>query len=606
MILQSLQQCYQLMAADEQFEVAPLGQSMVEIWFEIELRPDGQIAAVYDLRNGKKGKRILVPEQKGRSGKNPPAYVFCDKSKYFFGKEFNKGQWVETPSSLENAIAQHQALLSDLADEGAQAMLHFLTLAQAGELQLDKVPEDVFASGRNLAFRLSGDRLYLHERPLIAQRLKERLASADDGEAVRGTCLLSGAENVPIARTHTLIKGVRGSNTTGATIAGFNFKAVESYGKSQSYNSPVSEQAMFEYTTALNMLLRSPKNRLFIGDATCVFWNEREIGGQIDDTLRAYLAGFEEDEDESGAVLDQESAGRTANVLKRSQQGLYVDEAFLAAHTETKVYILGLAPNVARLSIRFWYTDTFGHFVRHLEAHQKDMALVAPFAKMLPPSLSDILKASAALGKVDNVPNTLENSLFTAVMENGPYPQGLYQAMLSRLRAECGRPLEEDKDAWKNNRTLYIRAAMLKAYLNRKSRILGDHKEEITVSLNEESQSIGYQLGRAFAVLEAIQKDANGAANIREKYFQSASATPAAVFGRLLGLAQHHLAKSGDTYRKDKLLEGILNRIDELPKTLDMEEQGRFILGYYHQRKALFPSSKDKAERKDEDHDSNR
>ena len=146
MILQSLQQCYQLMAADEQFEVAPLGQSMVEIWFEIELRPDGQIAAVYDLRNGKKGKRILVPEQKGRSGKNPPAYVFCDKSKYFFGKELNKGQWVETPSSLENAAAQHQALLSDLADEGAQAMLHFLTLAQAGELQLDKVPEDVFAS----------------------------------------------------------------------------------------------------------------------------------------------------------------------------------------------------------------------------------------------------------------------------------------------------------------------------------------------------------------------------------------------------------------------------------------------------------------------------
>ena len=605
MILQSLQRCYRLMAADAQFEVAPLGQSMVEIWFEIELRPDGQIAAVYDLRDGKKGKRILVPEQKGRSGKNPPAYVFCDKSKYFFGRELGKGQWVETPGSLENAVAQHQALLADLADEGAQAMLHFLALAQAGELLLDKVPEDVFASGRNLVFRLSGDQRYLHERPMITQRLQERQVSADAGETVRGTCLLSGAKNLPIARTHTLIKGVRGSNTTGATIAGFNFKAVESYGKSQSYNSPVSEQAMFEYTTALNMLLKSPKNRLFIGDTTCVFWNEQEIGGQIDDTMRALLAGLEEEE-EAGAALDQKSAGRTANILKRSQQGLYVDETFLQAHNETKVYILGLAPNVARLSVRFWYSDTYGQFVRHLEAHQRDLALVAPFAKMLPPSINDILKAAAALGKLENVPNTLENGLFTAVMENGPYPQGLYQAMLSRLRAECGRPLEEDKDAWKNNRTLYIRAAMLKAHLNRKSRILGDHKEEITVSLNEESQSIGYQLGRAFAVLEAIQKDANGAANIREKYFQSASATPAAVFGRLLGLAQHHLAKSGDKYSNDKLLERILNRIDELPKTLDMEEQGRFILGYYHQRKALFPSSKDKAERKDEDHDSNR
>ena len=177
--------------------------------------------------------------------------------------------------------------------------------------------------------------------------------------------------------------------------------------------------------------------------------------------------------------------------------------------------------------------------------------------------------------------------------------------MLSRLRAECGRPLEEDKDAWKNNRTLYIRAAMIKAYLNRKSRILGDDKEEIDVSLNEESQSIGYQLGRAFAVLERIQNDANGTSNIREKYFQSASATPAAVFGRLLGLAQHHLAKSGDTYHRDKVLENILNRVDELPKTLDMEEQGRFILGYYHQRQDLFTSKKDKEERKDEDNDSN-
>ena len=606
MILQSLQQCYRLMAADPQFAVAPLGQSMVEIWFEVELAPTGQIAAVYDLREGKKGKRILVPEQKGRSGKNPPAYLFCDKSKYFFGRELDKGKWVEQPASLASSLSQHQALLADLADEGAQALLRFLLLAQSGELSLEKVPEDVFASGRNLAFRLQGDAVYLHERPLVAQRLAARQDMTADDETMLGTCLLSGAENVPIARTHTMIKGVRGSNTTGATLAGFNFKSVESYGKSQSYNSPVSEQAMFEYTTALNMLLKSPKNRLFIGDTTCVFWNEQEISGPIDETLLAMLSGGGEETSSAQTQLDQQANARTANILKRGRLGLSVAEEFLAEHADTTVYILGLAPNVARLAVRFWYVDTYGHFVGHLEAHQRDMALVTPFEKMPPPSLNDLLKAAAALGKLDNVPNTLENGLFTAVMENGPYPQGLYQTMLSRLRAECGKPLEDHQDAWKNNRTLYIRAAMIKAYLNRKSRILGDHKEEITVSLNEESQSVGYQLGRAFAVLEAIQKDANGAANIREKYFQSASATPAAVFGRLLGLAQHHLAKSGDTYHKDKLLEKILNNIDELPKTLDMEEQGRFILGYYHQRQDLFTSKQNKEERKDEDNDSNR
>lgn len=605
MILQSLQQCYHLMAADPQFAVAPLGQSMVEIWFEVELEPTGEIAAVYDLRDGKKGKRILVPEQKGRSGKNPPAYLFCDKSKYFFGRELDKGNWVEQPAGVASSLSQHQALLADLADEGAKALLRFLELAQSGELALEKVPEDVFSSGRNLAFRLRGDQVYLHERPLVAERLAAKQQAAVDDDTMLGTCLLSGEENVPIARTHTMIKGVRGSNTTGATLAGFNFKSVESYGKSQSYNSPVSEKAMFEYTTALNMLLKSPKNRLFIGDTTCVFWNEHEISGPIDETLLALLSGGGEEEAPTETELHPEASARTANILKRSRLGLSVAEEFLQEHAETTVYILGLAPNVARLAVRFWYVDTYGHFVRHLEAHQRDMALVTPFANMQPPSLNDLLKAAAALGKLDNVPNTLENGLFTAVMENGPYPQGLYQTMLSRLRAECGRPLEEDKDAWKNNRTLYIRAAMIKAYLNRKSRILQDDKEEIDVSLNEESQSIGYQLGRAFAVLERIQNDANGTSNIREKYFQSASATPAAVFGRLLGLAQHHLAKSGDTYHRDKILENILNRVDELPKTLDLEEQGRFILGYYHQRQDLFTAKKDKEERKDEENDSN-
>lgn len=597
MIFQALQQCYQLMASDTHYDIAPHGQSAVEIAFEIELDEYGEVKGAYDLRQEQKGKKILVPYQKDRSGKNPQPYMFCDKSKYFFGWEIDEktNNWIETKANLQNCCELHRELLLELDDAGALAMLRFLEKQpQCSERWEKSLPTAVFG-GKNLAFRLQGDSGYIHERPLVSARLEQWKNAQSTQESSMGMCLITGKFPIPLAITHQKIKGVLGSQGAGATLAGFNFPAVESYGKRQSLNSPVSQQAMFEYTTALNTLLASKENRLYIGDMTCVFWSEAEVRGEVTGSLFTLLGGVLEEKPQ----IDTDGSKTVAQVLRQVERGKVIDEAFIQAHETEKIYILGLSPNNARLAVRFWYQDTYGHLVTQLTQHFKDLSLIPPFETMPPPAIRDILQAAAAMNKKENVIDSMEGALLNAILMGTAYPQGFYNAMLSRIRAECGKALNDDKDAYKNNRIFYTQVAFIKAHLNRCRRLSGSNREEISMALKEEQGSLGYQLGRLFAVLERIQQEANGATTIRERFFQSASATPASVYPRLINLAQHHLAKTNNGYY-DKLLSGIISQIDEFPKVQDTQEQGEFILGYYHQRQALYTSSKDIATRKDD------
>lgn len=603
MILQALYECYDRMAEDARFEIARPGYSSQNVSFAIIIGETGRCQAVLDLRDGKRGRQLVVPLQKGRSGKNPPPYFLCENSKYICGAVYDKrGDALEAcERNLAAAAALHEAVLAAVDDAGARAVLHFFARRMAGEaLELERTHD--FYSGGFAAFRLEDDAAYLHDRPQVRAAWERWLAAqtATGDDVVRGQCLLTGEEEAPLARTHTLTKGVLNGKATGGSLVGFNFPSVESYGKRQSYNAPVSETAMFRYTTALNALLARTENRLILGDMTCVFWTEKEVCGNTVESFKNSFSGEDVEPEVQTAFGGSEDTKRIARILLRAICGHALSEAQLKIEEGTTAYILGLAPNAARLVVRFWYKDTFGHFTAHLAAHFADMEIVRSEKAKPFVALRDILNSMAVAGKSDNVPKSMERAILEAVTTGREYPQGLLANLLIRIRAEAGEDFAV-------NRT---RAGLIKAFLKRRYRKQQNGKEgEITVALNETTTSVPYILGRLFAVLERLQRGA-GSENLREKYFAAASTTPQVVFTSILKLAQSHLSKlKKDTKKKgfaintDKLCCELINKLDAtgIPATLEMEDQGLFILGYYHQRQYFFLHAKTEKETDTED-----
>ena len=392
-------------------------------------------------------------------------------------------------------------------------------------------------------------------------------------EALEGLCLISG-DTAPIARLHPAIKGVFGGQSSGGSIISFNKEAFASFGKEQGANAPVSEQSAFAYTTALNYLLRRENNHcLTIGDASTVFWAEADDNATAQAAEGFFAQVFTPPDDE------QESA-KVFNVLEQIGKGRPLQEIAPELSANTRFYILGLAPNAARISVRFWLDTTFGQLAENLAQHWQDLAL-EPCAWKTPPSIWRLLLQTAVLGKSENISPVLAGEMTRAVICGTPYPLSLLSQLITRIRA--------DGDV--NG----LRMAMMKAVLERRFR-KGFIEEGVPMSLNNESPNRAYLLGRLFAVLERIQYQALGELNagIADRYYGSASAVPFSVFPRLLSGAKHHLSrlrkdKAGMAVNLDKDLGEIIAKLPEtFPRHLSIDEQGRFAIGYYHQKQSYF------------------
>ena len=388
-----------------------------------------------------------------------------------------------------------------------------------------------------------------------------------------GICLVSGEEH-PIARTHLLpIKGVQGGQSSGCSIVSFNNNAFTSFNKEQGANSPISEYSSFNYTTTLNYLLRRENNHSFtIGDASTVFWAE----APDDSSAEAEEAFFFD----MMTVTDGEENQKVFDILQQIAKGRPLKEIAPNLHADTRFYILGLAPNASRISIRFWLNTTFGQLAQNLAAHWQDLA-IEPCPWQTPPSIWRLLIQTAPLGKTENISPVLAGEMTRAVINGTPYPMSLLSQLLARIRA--------DGDA--NG----LRIAMIKAILARKFR-KGLIKEGVPMSLDKESTNRAYLLGRMFAVLERIQYQALGDINasIADRYYGSASAVPFSVFPRLLVGARHHLSrlrkdKPGLAVNLDKDLGEIIAALPEhYPRHFSIDEQGRFSIGYYQQKQSYF------------------
>jgi CRISPR-associated protein Csd1 len=594
MIIQALDRYYEHLTADDDSDVAPPGYSRAPVSYALNLSEYGNLLDIIDLREegGKKPRSMIVPEQAKRSGVNVTPNFLCDNCGYVLGIG-TEGKPERLSKKFSSFVAFHEEILGGINDIGGQALLAFLQTwdpeSAFEDPSVSAKKEDLLRGG-NIVFMLHGDTCFLHERTAI--RVAWARYRNSSSSAVIGQCLVTG-NIAPLARIHPAIKGVTGSKSTGGSLVSFNLNAFESYGKEQSFNAPVSEEAAFAYTTAVNYLLADKRHRIRIGDATAIFWAERT--GPEEDLLAELLdpswdAEKEDKKDEDRLVRDPQTVRLVREVLSRIRDQRHVPtDALEGVDLGVRLFILGMSPNAARLAIRFWMVDTFGGLVEKISQHYVHMTISRQYSNnpdYIP--LWRILKATAPQGDLKHVSPLLAGAIARSILLGLPYPHVLYTAILGRLRA--GEEID------------YVRAATIKACMIR-NRLHGDpitKKVVESVSLDEESTSTAYRLGRLFALMEKAQQDAspNINATIRDRYFGAASATPRTVFPQLLRLSQHHISKSEYGSLVDRKIQDVVNGLNAFPARLSLEDQGLFVLGYYHQRNALYQKS-DKKEGKE-------
>ncbi|ATG47904.1 type I-C CRISPR-associated protein Cas8c/Csd1 [Celeribacter ethanolicus] len=581
-ILSALAALYERM--EEAGEAPAPGYSTEKIGAELVIDAEGQLIAWHSLMT-QDGKRMVpenlsVPAAIKRSSGIAPNFLW-DKTSYVLGvtalKDEKKKPLADAEGRLQpcqerrtadehaHFVALHRERLGGAEDPGLLALLIFLDHWNWEDFSGRGLPSEML--DQNVVFSFEARGQYLHRRAAA------RALIACAPEAKGPLCLVTGAQAAP-ARLHPSIKGVMGSQSSGASLVSFNASAFESFGHKQGDNAPVSEHAAFAYGTALNALLarsgKAGRRTLRIGETTAVFWAETDRR-ETDEAAEMAFADFFDPPDTEAMSEDEKTAHRKLQItMEALARGSAPDDPRFAP--STRVYVLGLAPNAARLSVRFWLPGTLGDFARHVERFREDLRIEpAPWRR--PPAVWALLYETALQHKAENIPPRLGGDLMRAVLMGTPYPRTLLSAVIGRIRA----------DGVING----ARAAICKAVLTR------NLKEEFPVSLDPDNPSPAYRLGRLFAVLESIQQAALPGLNatIRDRYFAAASATPARVFPLLTKTATHHLAnlrksdKGGLAYWFDEQIGEIWSGLDpNLPGSLTLEDQGRFVAGYYHQK----------------------
>ncbi|KPN73635.1 type I-C CRISPR-associated protein Cas8c/Csd1 [Neisseria sp. 74A18] len=587
MMLHALTRYYQRKAVSEG-GVAPEGFEKKEIPFVIVLDRHGRFIQLEDTREarGKKkvGRAYLVPKASARSGSKSyeTSNVLWDHYGYVLAAAREVDGIAKKMPDAAEAEAEKNRILADnqhasfvakvdelkeaLPDDfGIAAVATFLasTEEKTKVFQSENWAECLKIKGCNLSFRLVDE-----VSALVCQSkaLQNYLATEKEGEESdqqEGICLVTG-QKAPIARLHSSIKGV---NAKPSPFASVNLAAFESYGKAQGFIFPVGEQAMFEYTTALNMLLASD-NRFRIGDVTAVCWSEKPT--LLESRVALMINGGGKDNPD--AHIDE-----VKSLYKSLHNGKYTEP-----NAKDKFYLLGLSPNAARIVVRFWHETTVAALSENIVRWYDDLQMVRG-EKSLYPEFMPLMRLLCNLvleGKAENLPPDLIAQVTQSALSNRPLPVSLLQIALRRNKAE--------------QKVTYGRASLIKAYLNRAVRA-GSLKnmKELTMSLDRERGDIGYVLGRLFAVLEKAQGEANPNLNatIGDRYFGSASSTPVAVFGTLMRLVPHHLSKLEHEGRAVQLkweIRQILDQCQHFPSHLNLEQQGLFAIGYYHETQFLF------------------
>ena len=599
MIINALNRYYEILSNDEKSGIPLAGYSNSKVGFALVISVEGELVDVINLKvQGDKGKKLFyrnltVPLQKDH-GVKVEANFMCDNSTYILGID-KKDNPKRAKEAFEASQELHKKLLENATGIHAKAIVSFFNNWKSEKSKENIVLKDylneIFEGG-SLVFRLDGEQGYIHENQEIKKLWEEYIS--DDEDCVWGQCLVTGY-NSPIARLHAFVKNVKGTKSNSGSLVSFNDPAYLSYGKEQSFNSPISKRAVFAYTTTLNHMLSNPKQKVQIGDATTVFWAESPEDIYVDLAAELFNPIYIQDgkENKNSYRRDLQIEELVKDVLVKAKSGAKINEINEKINSKTKFYVLGLSPNASRISIRFFQTDNFGGFIEKTLQHYKDMDIIKEF-KNQPDNIPiwKILAETVSPKSNDKEAKpVLAGAIMHSIISASTYPTSLYNAILLRIKSDVD---DKERNIYRIN---YVRVAIIKAYLLRKSRVQNNIRlqEVLSVGLNEHATNTEYLLGRLFAVLEKAQQDANPDLNstIKDRYFASACATPGVVFPILMRLVQHHISKSGYGKSTEKRIGEIMNEIKMFPSHLSLDEQGTFVLGYYHQRVKLW-EKKDK------------
>lgn len=572
MILKALYDYYQRCES-----LPALGMEFKEIGFIIVIDNNGSFLRFEDRRIDKKSaQQFLVKKSVGRSSA-PVANYLYDNSQYVFGYS-TKGDM----NSMRKYYDTFRAKIKEIYElypenKTIKAIYAFyqkepsdIVEAMQNDPLWNEIIKNLNKKYSTFSFLIDGD------TEIVASK-KELINSRENDKETAGTlCLITGNRNSKAVEVTTATM-IQGSQATAKLVAFQVNSGYDSYGKSKGYNAPISEEAEFAYTTALNHLLRSNShNKFIIGKEsytrTFLFWasSNSEASKATEENLFALFGRSETEDDDPNKRIE---------LVKNVFMSIYNGK--LSANKDDKFFILGLAPNAARIAVIYWNEIPLREFAKVISQHFEDMAIIDTRKEKKPYiGLHSILGSVTLGGKSSDATPNLPDAVVKSIFQGLPYPASLFQSCIRRIRAEQSINI--------------VRAAIIKAYLNR----LNNNNKKIDIMLDKENQNEGYLCGRLFAVLEKIQEDANGIHTIRERYMNSASTTPAMVFATILNLSTHHLEKlnNGAQIFYEKLKQEIISKLNAngFPSHLDLQNQGRFFVGYYHQRQDLFMSKENK------------
>ncbi len=558
MIFQSLIELYNRLGD----KVPPPGFSIEDIGFAVTIDKDGNMtgepedlrvrikAGVYDFRQSVVPYTNQVNVRSGGGGAKTPNFM-VDKADYVFGMSGRSIKKVHHEAF--KALVSKVCNGSD--DEGAVAVKKFLEKWKPRDsLELRDWKEISGTHGKWIAFRLQGDRCFVHERPAVKKMWADFVSQKKYPE---GISFVDGSIH-PLQLQYAQFKF-----GSGASLVSFNEVAYESYCKKKGANAPISVEAEFKSSTALKYLLRNKTHRIRIGDATTVFWAHR--ASQIETFFGQIM---------NPALEDKAAGQRVQKFLEAVRAGHLPND--IEKDRDINFYILGLSLNKARLALRFWHVCSVGVLMERLRDHFDNLEMERSDRDIEFPGVWHLLKETARETK--DISPVLGGSLTRSILTGERYPQNLIQGVLDRIRAD--------------QRINYLRAAILKAVLQR------NFNKEVPMSLDTERRETAYLLGRLFAVLEKAQTDALGKVNstIKDRFFSAASTIPASIFPRLLSLSQHHIEKAEYGYISDRRIGEILEHLDNFPAHMNLQDQGLFVIAYYQQKNALYRKNSTESE----------
>lgn len=580
MLLQSLVKLYEAWA--EKGEIEKLGWNPVKISYGVSLDEEGNVDEIIHLKtNAPKGNKeipslISLPMPVKRSVGVASNFLY-DNATYVFGYD-NSNKPDRAKQCFDCFRSVGNKVLENSDDEFSTVIKKFLQKDYSEFENLsdlltelnctETTVDDILNKGANLLL------MPLGKFPTDSKAICESWNSYyEHSDAPKGVCLVTGKDD-HIAKLHPVIKGIRGAQAAGASLVSFNATAFDSYGKENGYNAPVSEYAAFAYTSALNKLVSDNDHRIFAGDTTVVCWTEDGESAYQD-----VFAGIFNSDDE---VKQKDLRDTIVSIVNGNE----VKWEGIPLNPSNNFYILGISPNSARLSVRFFIQNTFGKVMENLLKNQQRMEMVKPgFEKFNYIPLWRILGETVNKKSRDKKCKPhLAGDVLNSIINDYNYPSTLYYGILGRISAE--------------QNINWVKASVLKAYLlkNYDSK----YKEEITVDYNENSNNKAYLLGVLFSNLEEIQNTANPGikSTIRDRYFTAASSTPSRVFPILIDLAQNHIKKIPNVGAKvncQKMLTETMSKLgDKFPNRLKLDEKGMFQLGYYQRTQERFTGKEDK------------